>query len=220
MTIPLNPRIKAQNIKIVNKPKDWQTLRTSVLKRDKSRCRHCGKQYKSYLFCEKVSHKPGSLGYGLRCQMCYRVTHFDKVDFLDQMVLCWSNMDQREIVAQTVDFIKTNDRVPNIEEIDNDVKMVPLSLVEFADILNKYLYRDLPDELKNLKIFFTHELDLKFLGKGFNAKDDYNHYVDGYSEEYEHYQGLDEYYEDLEDRIPTYEFTEGTQIFLNTYFNQ
>lgn len=135
--------------------------RKKLLTKCKNTCEYCGGRYLKYLICARRKGKSYCC-----CRLCYLVTHIN-FGFEEEMVLCWSKMDQKEIVRNTVDFVinNNNDYFPNIKDIDPEAELVPISIFEFSNILIKCYNnkKPLPKSFKNYKIFFNEKTDTTFL---------------------------------------------------------
>lgn len=141
----------------------WRALRDSTLIKKKQSCRYCGGRYSKYLICVHLDcdqDNDNSNNLDMCCQMCYKITHIN-YGFVDDTILCWSQLSQTEIIQKTItDIIKTG-VIPDIQSIDPNAKKSPLSLMELCSILkadnNKIL-----KNIKEIKVFFTKELDITF----------------------------------------------------------
>jgi hypothetical protein len=70
-------------------------------------------------------------------------------------------MDQTEIIKNTVIRTIENNKVPHAIDIDPNVKLTPISILEYINIINS---KDkMPDELSNYKIFFSTKLGTEFI---------------------------------------------------------
>ena len=67
------------------------------------------------------------------------------------MKLYWSTKSQVDIVKETVDYIIKNQSVPIANIIDKNVKELPLSVVEYSNILYDEVNK-LPKQMKNYKL--------------------------------------------------------------------
>lgn len=138
----------------------WATIRDTVLKKYNYNCRYCGGHYIKYLMCihlDNNSNNNDISNLDLCCKVCYDITHINN-SFNNEMIVCYSQLSQLEIVRKTIDFIINNNKVPKINNIDKNASRVQLSVMEFSNILvhskqNKY----------NYKIFFTEKLDTTFV---------------------------------------------------------
>jgi len=64
-------------------------------------------------------------------------------------------MEQVDIVRKTREMFEANGRMPRVREIDPLASPVDISMVDFANMLLKTDWEDLPDERKCLRGFFT-----------------------------------------------------------------
>lgn len=149
---------------IVKSYTDYSSVRKSVLERNKSRCYFCGGLYPKYMICSRVKNND----LGTMCHMCYIVSHLN-YNFSEEITLCYSEIDQREIVRKTVNSIIKTGYVPSIIEIDQNAKMIDISIFEFSNMLiatnNK-----LPPIFDNYKIFFTNNLNTQIIDVNVSQK--------------------------------------------------
>jgi hypothetical protein len=160
--------------KLKGNPKEWKTLRESTLKRVNNICRYCGGGYSKYLMCFHLDSNSDNTVEDIKdnldvcCKLCYMVTHVN-YSYLDDIIVCWSELDQVEIVRKTVDYVIKNNKVPELKDIDKNVKQSPLSVMELCSILlegNKKLLKN----INNIKIFFTNKLDTAFIQSYISTK--------------------------------------------------
>jgi hypothetical protein len=142
---------------------NWRKLRARTLKHRNNTCRYCGGEYSKYMICFHLDENPKNLNkdnMDIACRLCYITTHINYGHMKD-VIVCYSKLDQFEIVRKTIDYVIENDYIPEPSKIDSDVKKPPLSLMELCSIL---IENDncIPKELQNYKIFFTNEIDLTF----------------------------------------------------------
>jgi hypothetical protein len=150
--------------KITSGPGDWKLLRTNTIKQRKNICLYCGGQYLKYIICFHLDGDPNNTdktNMNLSCKMCYAITHLN-FGQLNDVLICYSNLDQTTIVKKTIDYIIEHNITPDPLIIDPGVTIAPISLMELCSILlkNKNV---IPPELHKYKIFFTNKSDIEFV---------------------------------------------------------
>jgi len=140
---------------------EWTENRKAILNKYKFTCKYCGGFYKKYLYI--INNLTSN---DVCCRLCYLITHIN-FGFFDEMILCFSNLSQLDIVRKTVNFIIHNKKVPTIIEIDPDAKKLPISLYEFSNILSLYQFNNLPRQMKSYKIFFSLNVNTDFIAKNY-----------------------------------------------------
>lgn len=136
-------------------------VRGQLLEQHKNTCRYCGGTYAKYLICTYI---PNSKVNDLCCRLCHMITHINTVLF-GQIELYYSETSQIDIVKKTIEYVIKNNVIPQPFQIDNNIKLTPISLLEFVNILNNY--DTFPQELKNYKLFFTDNLSIDFIISNF-----------------------------------------------------
>ncbi|CAH6421136.1 Hypothetical protein KVN_LOCUS153 [uncultured virus] len=186
-------------------------LRIDLLKKTNFTCQYCGGNYKKFLMCipntKNFDKIDDIANYEITCRLCYIINHIN-YGFGDETIICQSNFTQKEIVRRTVDFFIQNERIPNPIELDLNVKINPLSVMELSNILIKYSFESIPNEMKNYKLFFTSNLDISFLNA--NLISQKSLFINENKEKLE----KEEIKFKLED-IPSYIFSQNEQIFIN-----
>ena len=69
-------------------------------------------------------------------------------------------MSQLDIVRGTIDYIIKYNRKPKPYHIDKDVKVAPISTLEYIHLI---IDNDIPKELEDYKIFFNSNFDTQFI---------------------------------------------------------
>ena len=152
---------------------EWAKLRKIAIQKANNICRYCGGQYNKFVTCihmdgNKNNNKLDNLD--ICCRACYNITHIN-YDYESTLSLCWSSKSQVDIVRRTVDHFIKRGKKPTIQDIDSQAKAIPLSLVEFSNILFSHRYDTLPKEFANYKIFFNQNFDARFItSKIYNTK--------------------------------------------------
>jgi hypothetical protein len=97
-------------------------------------CNNCKLKY--YKLCGKI------------CDFCDIVTNLKKKDVY-KYVICYSKLDQKDIIIKTYEYFMKNDKIPIPNEIDINAKIISINPFMF----NKYI------KISNYKIFFTNTID-------------------------------------------------------------
>jgi len=135
-------------------------LRYEVLEKYGSTCRYCGFKYEKYLI---LITKPEL---DTCCRFCFHITRLNMGNH-KEIKLYDSSISQYEIVNATINFIRTNKYIPHPIDIDKNVKKVPISVLEFINIIiNK---NGIPIELTNYKIFMSKRMDITFIMSNFKS---------------------------------------------------
>jgi|688.fasta_scaffold179882_4 hypothetical protein len=132
-------------------------IRGETLVKNNYTCRCCGGVYPKYLICCYLTDAKCN---DVLCRACYLITHLNNGMFRE-IKLYYSNESQLNIVRKTVEYIIDNNVIPIPTKIDPDVKIAPLTLLEYINILNNT--NEYPIELQNYKIFFTNKLNIDFI---------------------------------------------------------
>lgn len=139
--------------------------RCKILQKYNSTCRYCGGKYQKYLMCTYI---PNTRSNDICCRACYIITHLNSGLF-DEIKIYYSTMSQVEIVRETINYIINNNEIPHPIDIDKNIKKVPISVLEYINIINnhenlsKKASDTCPIELKNFKIFFSKNFDINFI---------------------------------------------------------
>ena len=141
---------------------NWKKKKEKLINKKGSHCQFCGCHYDKYLYCYNYQPDKKKEKLVLSCRLCYIITH-SNFGFTDEIRLCYSKKSQRFIIRKTVRHLLKNGTVPAPEEIDPEVQRINLSMVEYVALLHEVPYRKLPKPMKSYKIFFTDQLDTKFL---------------------------------------------------------
>lgn len=98
------------------------------------KCNICKLKY--YKLCEK------------KCHFCDIITNLKKKDIY-KYVICYSKLDQNDIVIKTYEYFMKHDKIPIPNEIDIEAKIISINPYMFK----KYIKNT------NYKIFFTNVID-------------------------------------------------------------
>ncbi len=145
---------------------EWSTIRKNVITKYKNECRYCGISYKKYMRCIHLNgnNKDNRMeNLEISCKGCYSITHLNAGFTIDDVVLCYSEMSQLSIVRKSISYIATKGGVPVPSSIDKDVKRVPISVVEYVNLLLTYDRPEMPTEMRNYKLFFSQNFDTQFV---------------------------------------------------------
>lgn len=118
-------------------------------------CSYCGGKFRRNMRQVIIGTKKYTC-----CDMCYYITHIN-YGARGNLCVCYSKMSQYDIIKKTIDYIKENDIIPFFNEIDKDVKIVPISIIEYSNILMSK--KKLPKQMDNYKIFITQNYDTTFI---------------------------------------------------------
>lgn len=208
----MNLTLSVSNINnIIDNSNKFTNLRKLAIHKSNHLCKYCGGKYNRYLFCVPRNNTKINSDNDLLviCKLCFMITNINH-NYCKELSLCWSTLDQVEIVRKTVDFILKEQKVPLITEIDKNAKKIPMSLTEISNILIKY--KKLPKEMNNYKIFVTQELDVSFI--------EYNSiirplFIDEESEEFQFSNNSS-----INNETITYHIFSNNEIkFLEKFFN-
>ncbi len=144
------------SIGCLNSKQKKKFIKDKLLKKFNYTCRYCGGRYIKYLRCTDNN---------ICCYPCYIITHIN-YDFDEEVVICWSKMEQVDIVKKTVDGFINDGKIPEPYEIDKGAKRIKLSTMELSNIF-VYIGEDvknrIPGFLKSYKIFFTQKMKTDFI---------------------------------------------------------
>ena len=180
--------------------KKWNQLRNAALSLVNNTCQSCGGHYDKFLHCVKPDSQTKNLSYTpdnltILCRLCYMISHANCFLNSNSMILCWSQLDQIDIIRNTVDFVINKSYVPSIQDIDPDAKIIDMSILEFVNIQNNitdiFKVNHLHDYFDKYKVFFTESLDINFIDASFTRsmfRDDCSDYhINNTTNEIEHY---------------------------------
>ena len=184
---PILPKVALLNNSI-----NFKYNRETVLNKYKYICRYCGGIYHKYMYCIKINNnndnnpiimkkKPTIINttdqqedvsikfnnneednIEICCKICYKLTHLNLPNNAFDIKLYWSDKNQLDIIRLTVDSIIKNNKIPLPQDIDYNIKIPPISLFEFINILNKN-NNVVPSFLSNCKLFISKKLDITFI---------------------------------------------------------
>lgn len=146
--------------------------RAKILTNNNYTCRYCGGYYVKYLIC---SYLEDIKGYDVCCRICYLITHLN-YGFYNELKLYYSTMPQIDIIKKTVEYTINYSKIPQPTDIDPNVKTVPISLLEYINILNNQT--EYPEAFKNYKFFFGPKMNLDFIYENYCNLFTYDNDVD------------------------------------------
>jgi len=173
--------------------------RGKMLVQNNYTCRYCGGYYPKYLICSYIEDIKN---HDICCRICYLITHLN-YGFFNEIKLYYSEVSQVDIIQKTVTYVINNNKIPEPNDIDSNVKELPLSLLEFINILNNQT--DYPVTFKNYKFFFNNKMNLDFI---------YENYCNMFTYENEDIDTEKQKVE-LEEHLPSEEEIKLFQIFKN-----
>jgi len=135
--------------------------RLKILKDNLYTCRTCGGTYRSYLMMDLIKAEKC---YDTYCRACYNVTHLN-TGMLDGIDLYHSTITQLDIIRKTVDYVINNNKLPLPIEIDPEIKCVPISLLEYINLLEHIDTKI----FGNYKIFFNDKFGINFITQNYNC---------------------------------------------------
>ena len=131
--------------------------RGTILADNNYTCRYCGGVYPKYLISIYI---PKAKVTDIACRLCFLISRLNYGNY-NEIKLYYSEMNQLDIVKNTVEYIIANNSIPSPNLIDKNIKTSPISVLEYINIMNNY--DDQPNELKNYKIFFSNKLNIDFI---------------------------------------------------------
>ena len=136
-----------------------KSIRNIILSQNNYTCRYCGGIYPKYLICININNENFIDLKDVCCRICYIITHLNYGLFREIKLYC-SELTQLEIIRKSVDFILENGQIPSPKIIDNNIKIAPISLIEFIILLNN---SKTFVEFNKYKLFFSNKLNIDFI---------------------------------------------------------
>lgn len=99
-------------------------------------------------YCQTTQNKVYELDSKKLCYLCYCIRKFTKQDIYNY-VICYSELNQIDIIKQTWNLYNKNGTIPLPTEIDPSVQLVKINIYVFL----------LTQNFGKYKIFFTNKLD-------------------------------------------------------------
>lgn len=176
---------------------NWDIFRKSILKKYNYTCRFCGGYFLKYLNCVAISDTE----FDIICYPCYIITHLN-YGHNNQAKLYYSELNQLDIIRKTTDHIIKNGFVPDPYILDNNIKQIPLSLLEYINILKFLNHKkiNIPPEFTGYKIFFSRKLNTVYIDANFLDKPNFVEIPE------------------LNKNIPEYKFSQPEKNFLDLIF--
>ena len=142
--------------------REWKDLRSEILLRDKRTCSSCG--YLSphprgrYMVVDHIDGDASNNDLSnlrVHCPPCDAVRHCGFSGLQDWITVSESTMEQVEVVRKTREIFESTGVIPDPNRIDPSLKPANISVVEFANMMLKSPWKDLPEELQRFRGFFT-----------------------------------------------------------------
>lgn len=115
--------------------------------------------------CTECGFKYNKTRDGL-CRLCFMINDV-KMQYINELILCYSKLTQKDIVLKTINFISIKGKIPMPTDIDADVILAEYPLYKY-------------DRNANHKIFVTNLFDFSYFptkklyfGDGFCSVNDY-----------------------------------------------
>lgn len=157
----LNPSISNFEYYGANSKKpEWKNLRKETLEKYKFTCCYCGGIFRKYLFCFSID-PINQDKLEIACRICYAISHLN-LNCFNEVELFISNIPQKDICVKTINHIINYDEIPAPNVIDQNIKIAPISILEFINILIKN-NNNIDKNLDNYKIFLRPSFDTAFL---------------------------------------------------------
>lgn len=214
----MNWDIDTHTIKIhirpyINKYENMIKFKNKALKRDKFKCRCCGGIYSSHLYCSILYNKKKVNIDNIIscCKLCYMIYNC-KYTYQKQLTLCWSKKKQKVIIKKTIDYIIKNKKIPLITEIDKNAKRLPITLIEYLDVLKG---SKIPAEMHNYKIFVSPYFEIDFL-KDYIDIDEFMFVDENVDEKKIHINDLLNNYDKS---LKEYNMSQKEKTFIDNHFN-
>jgi len=186
------------------KPKVDDLDRNKILKKVNYTCRTCGGTYKAYLILTYVLKDNC---YDMYCGACHIITHLN-IGLPKGIDLYCSKMSQLDIIKKTVDYIITNQQIPNPKHIDPLIEQSPISLFEYINILDNISNGEFAD----YKIFFNENYNINFITYNYGA---INPFLDG-----DNNDNMDNEKKIITLKLPVHELSDGERNLVNSLFIQ
>jgi hypothetical protein len=136
-----------------------ELLKNAKINKNLNKCYHCDLIYDSY----NLSYFNLDKNQNAICKYCLMIDTV-KYNNINNLILCYSKLEQNEIIKRSINYIREYNKTPLIYQIDKNVKNLNISLLEYIDIvenLNKTNIAKIPKKiLNNYKIFFSNEFVL------------------------------------------------------------
>ena len=91
----------------------------------------------------------------VHCPPCDAVRHCGFSGLQDWITVSESTMEQVEVVRKTREIFESTGVIPDPNRIDPSLKPANISVVEFANMMLKTPWKDLPKKFHRLRGFFT-----------------------------------------------------------------
>jgi len=148
----------------------WKSTFNNVAKKAKGKCFYCRSKY-SKLEAIIIGKKVDETTMILCCKVCKMIKECSYKNQKD-LVLCWSKVSQIDIVSETTKYVRKNNRIPKITEIDPDAKQIQLSLIEFIELVGGV---KIPRQMNMYKVFLSSYFDKSIITE---TKDNHSMFID------------------------------------------
>lgn len=133
----------------------WNQTKKITKKLEKFYCSYCNSSCKTgYIDCD-TEHQ--------MCYLCYICNNFVS-GFIENVILCRSDLSQTEINEYTINFISKYKRVPQLNEIDPDAYIInqisPLHFVLYNSNHMPEQYANNKYNKQKYKLFFSEKINL------------------------------------------------------------
>jgi hypothetical protein len=133
-----------------NKYIDTKNIRSEILHKYNHTCNYCSIKYDKSLYCICQDNE-----YYILCPLCYSIIN---PNHQNNLIVCLSNLDQKDIIKNTVKFIESDGRAPLYYEIDPNSKLVDISMFEFCNLIIKN-----KEITKDYKLFITDQTNINHI---------------------------------------------------------
>lgn len=207
------PTIKIHIRPYINKYENMIKFKNKALKRDKFTCRFCGGIYSTHLYCSVLYNKKKVNIHNIAacCKLCHMIYNC-KYTYQKQLSLCWSRKKQKVIIKKTIDYIIKNKKIPLITEIDKNAKQLPITLIEYLDVLKG---SKIPVEMYDYKLFVSPYFDIDFL-KDYIDIDEFM-FVDEDIDEKKIY--VNDLINNYDKSLEKYNMSQKEKTFIDSHFN-
>lgn len=144
------------------KSPEWRALRAQIISEKKATCASCG-YISPHPFGKglKIDHKDGNASNNnldnlrVHCPPCEAIRHCGFAGIEGWIVLVHSDMEQVDILRRTRNLFEREKSIPHVREVDSNATRSRMETTALANKLMESDRRDLTEEEKHLKAFFT-----------------------------------------------------------------
>jgi hypothetical protein len=132
-----------------------QLSNKSCVEKDYKSCPFCGGINKIYVYINELKIKTRV------CYLCSLIVNFDIQNF-NKLILCYSNLSQKEVIQKTMNYYQKNSQVPKPIEIDDKVEKIKLSPMIYLELIkSNYIFDNF--------VFFFSDLVEELIGSAFDV---------------------------------------------------